>query len=175
MLPVVASCGALPLLLGSEVCGDHSMKTRDAGGTCRAGHAAAPHQSECTCSVVGGTAGFCFYVRSCPSLRKVSRKHHSKFVVRHAPINARGLAHKTTVCSVAFIRLKITKCSTMKLYALIYTLLSLHPANDTKLSVYRLSVSLFPQPASCIALQYIKLTQMFAFARGLAQRMATKQ
>ena len=34
------------------------MKTRDAGGTRRAGHTVAPHQRECTCSVVPGSAHF---------------------------------------------------------------------------------------------------------------------
>ena len=61
ILTAVPSCGALPSLLGSEVSGDHSMKTRDAGGTCRAGHTAAPHQRECTCCVVGGSAHFLFH------------------------------------------------------------------------------------------------------------------
>ena len=55
---MIGSCGALPSLFGSEDSGDHSKKTRDAGGTCRAGHAAASHQSECTCCVVGWICSF---------------------------------------------------------------------------------------------------------------------
>ena len=54
----VPSCKPPPSLLGSEVSGDHSMKTRDAGGTCMGAHAAAPHQREYTCCVVGGSVNF---------------------------------------------------------------------------------------------------------------------
>ena len=53
ILTAAASCGALPLLLGSEVSGDHSIRTRVAGGTRRAGHTVALHQRECTCGGVG--------------------------------------------------------------------------------------------------------------------------
>ena len=41
------------LIFGSEASADHSMKTRDAGMTCRAGHTVAPHQRECTWNVNG--------------------------------------------------------------------------------------------------------------------------
>ena len=61
MLTPVPSCGTLPSLFGSEVSGDDSIKPRDAGGTCRAGHTAAAHQREYTCCVVGGSAHFLFH------------------------------------------------------------------------------------------------------------------
>ena len=57
-LIAVASCGALPSLLGSEVSGDQNIKSRDAGGTCMGAHAAAPRQREYICCVVGASVLF---------------------------------------------------------------------------------------------------------------------
>ena len=99
-------------------------------------HAAAPHQRECTCCVVGGSVPFfvsmsaydihCARPRAkitenlmfpmCHSMREVSRLK-LQFVPEH------------------YIHFKIFRCTIIEIYLLLDPFLSRHPDDGTKLRV----------------------------------------